>query len=325
MAPTPPHARRWQRRPSTHTVLAEFSDRECLGKLLDLSEAGVGAVLQGTRHRAGERLRLLAACPGTTLRFRGVVVFAQAAAGSSRVGIRLEDPPLPPAAGSTRARAPGARRPGQPEPRPVSSREDPRRGAFRVNIGVWAPLVRPADEAVMATERSRLLESVRGLGVSPGTAGRDSLLAWLHLEALQGARSFISRELFRSAMRHWYPSYPGTTLRGRLVPASGDPGPVALKGALVTLDRFAVAEADASGRFTAEGIPILDAPAVLPVGVRGAGLGTADQVFVSLCAGVGLDLFVELPLKPVALAQESAAGPCPSFRDGCGVEGDEMP
>ncbi|MHB8766001.1 MAG: PilZ domain-containing protein [Deferrisomatales bacterium] len=85
------HARRWQRRPSTHTVLVEFSDRECLGKLLDVSEGGVGAVLQGTRHRAGERLHLLAAFPQGPRRFLGVVVFAQAASGSSRVGIRLAE------------------------------------------------------------------------------------------------------------------------------------------------------------------------------------------------------------------------------------------
>jgi len=300
---TSPGTRNWSRQALIRSALAVFSGRECLGKTLDLAEGGVGAVLQGTEHRVGERLELVVVFEGATLAFRGTVVRVQPLFQAARVGIRLaasggEERIAP--AGHGLAEAPlagGALRPAGRGSKPVPWARNALPARF--NAGIKSPFIAAHDALALRRDRSRLVRALRRKGLPGGRITYDSLLEMLRQRRLSRGLNRVSRELFRALMRVRYPSFPGSAIRGRVVVPGGDADANLLAGAKVMLDRFAVAEVGPCGSFSAEGIPVPDAPVVLPVSIRGPGLVTTEEVLVSLRAGQATDMLVEVRVRAV--------------------------
>jgi len=283
------------------TALAVLPGRERMGKVIDLAEGGAGLVLQGTEHQPGEQVVLVLVIGSGTLAFRGTVVFVRRLHRASRVGIRFDF-----SAGGNLAD--GARWTGgesvkrgdglRGSRRLIPSVDCGRRPA-RFNAGVAGPLLAPHDALALRRDTSMLLRSLRRKGLSVGRISYGFLLDLLRQRRIPAGVNRVARELFRTLMNSRYPSFPGSTIQGRVLVPTDDFDGSMLAGAAVMLDRFAVAQVGSCGSFSAEGIPVPDAPVLLPVSVRGPGLVTTEEVLVSLRAGEATSLFVEVPIRPV--------------------------
>jgi len=164
-----------------------------------------------------------------------------------------------------------------------------------------------------------LTRALRRKGLSMGRVTYDSLLEMLRQRRLPRGVNRVSRELFRALMQERYPSFPGSAIRGRVAGGAAEAGAELLAGAVVMLDRFAVAQVGPCGSFSAEGIPVPDAPVLLPVSIRGPGLVTTEEVLVSLRAGRETSLFVEVPVRRVPHNAPREDGLTRAYRELCAV------
>jgi len=314
--PSFPWTRRWPRQRAITTMLAVFPGRECLGRTLDLSQEGIGAVLQGTDHREGERVKVVAAFPRGTVGFRGIVAYSAPLGKNSRIGVRLLFPPVPEARGRP-AHLPSHLQPQRPSV-PWATRGDGRAALpARVNTGLRFPLLSPEDARAMHRDRERLLEELRAKGYRCDRHLYESLLQAYGEQDLRELRAPIARELFRMAMERWYPSFPGTTVSGRLIPPV--PRQQVPPDAVVVLDRFAVTRVSPEGEFAAHGIPVLDRAAHLPLRIRSSGPMNAARVDLHLAAGKALELRADLQVNPQAAALQDGGALAKAFKDLCAM------
>jgi hypothetical protein len=282
--------RGWPRQPIACTTLAAFAHRECLGKTLDLSEGGAGAILQGAAHRVGERVKLVVVFEGGTLAFRGSLAHVNPQVQSARVGIRFDSP------GNAALRR-SARFQAAPNRFPEGWVRKLDRGPARFNVGLASPLVASDDALALRRDASRLVRALRRKGLPVGRITYDSLLQLIRERRVTGGLNRVSRELFRTLMQARYPSFPGSAIRGRIAVVGDHADSALLAGATVMLDRFSVAQVGPCGSFLAEGVPVPDAPVLLSVSIRGPGLVTTDEVLISLRAGQATSVFVEVPVR----------------------------
>ncbi len=117
-------------------------------------------------------------------------------------------------------------------------------------------------------------------------------------------RPRVGRELFRLRMRERYPTFPGTTIEGRLVLVEAVGREVPLDQVLLKLDRFVIARTGGGGRFRIEGIPSLVEPVKVSLAVRDPRFQVAEAVSVSLPADRSTEVSVDLPVRitPTVLA-----------------------
>lgn len=114
----------------------------------------------------------------------------------------------------------------------------------------------------------------------------------------------IARELFRLAIRSSYPTFPGTSVKGRLRLAETVGRELPLGPTEIVVDRFVIARTDEKGAFLIEGIPKLERPVTLRVKVRDAKFEMASDTFLELPGGQLGELTADLPVKlvPTVLA-----------------------
>lgn len=299
---TSPGNRSWPRQGFACTALAVLPGRERLGKVVDLAEGGAGAILQGTEHQAGERVKLVLVIGRGTLAFRGSIVHARRLQATSRVGIRFDCSEGSHLADATRWPGGDGARKGsrvlgkrwRSQPVPGTSRRP-----ARFNAGVMGPVVSPHDALALRRDASKLLRSLRRKGLPIGRVTYGFLLELFRRRKVSAGLGRVSRELFRVLMNSRYPSFPGSTIQGRVIVSADDFDGRLLAGAAVMLDRFAVAQVGSCGSFSAEGLPVPDTPVLLPISIRGPGLVTTEEVLVSLRAGEATSLFVEVPVRSV--------------------------
>ncbi|GAB6061711.1 carboxypeptidase-like regulatory domain-containing protein [Deferrisoma palaeochoriense] len=112
-------------------------------------------------------------------------------------------------------------------------------------------------------------------------------------------RDRMAREVFRLRMKEAYPTFPGTTLEGRIVLAETLDRNIPLGQVLVKLDRFVIARTDDTGRFRIEGIPKMPVAVRVDLDVKSERFQRGEPVAVDIPADAVAQLEAEIPVKVV--------------------------
>jgi hypothetical protein len=278
---------------------------EHLAKTLDVSDRGIGLVLEGGSVAEFDTVQVCLVVGDAVVEQRGLVVYREPLGLAQRLGVRL-----------------GAAAPLPFEDRPPFGPTGSRgHGAFSVNLGTQDPLLLPEDRSRLERE-SRWLASELGIEPRPQGAEWESfLLRHIRDNPRSPWAAAAGAELFRLAMMSCYPVLPGNQLAGCLSVDEGDGRPVSPAPA-VTLDHFAVARCDAGGRFSADGLPMAEVPTVVRVGLRHPCLRMKRDVVVSLRPKEVASVFVALPVahaRPCRCARPDSLGA--AFAAFCGFSG----
>ncbi len=182
-----------------------------------------------------------------------------------------------------------------------------RRGAVVVvkALGDGVFLLRPVEGALPRPGDRLGRESEREAAARVLRANREEdYREFLDRFPKSAYRPRIGRELFRLRLRQRYPTFPGTTIEGRLVLVEAVDREVPLDQVLLKLDRFVIARTGGGGRFRIDGIPKLDEPVKVTLSVRDPRFRVAEEVRVSLPADRDTEVSVDLPVRitPTVLA-----------------------
>ncbi|MDF1554011.1 MAG: hypothetical protein P1P84_13155 [Deferrisomatales bacterium] len=271
-----PPRRRWRREPVAFTVLGRFAGGDRLGKTVNLSERGLGAVFQGRDYAAEQAVELQLVVGGAVRRAFGVVCFAVPRGRHTRLGIRTFGfiPDEERSEGAWAAL--------------------PRRTARRAGVGaepapdVWAPgagpaLVSPGGLRAMERDRRELAEELRVHHAVRGEeAWEEVLRRFLHELPGSPLRGRFAREQFRVAMSTRYPVTDGTEIHGRVLLHGSGREAQDVAACVIHLDHFAVACADRHGAFVVRGIPPLDDAVRVPLRIANHAVLSTAPVAVHL-------------------------------------------
>ncbi|RMG97404.1 MAG: carboxypeptidase regulatory-like domain-containing protein [Candidatus Dadabacteria bacterium] len=161
-------------------------------------------------------------------------------------------------------------------------------GSLRAGMGAKLARESEREAAARVVRTNRIPEYLEFLDLFPDSKYRDR----------------VAREVFRLRMKEAYPTFPGTTLEGRLTLAETLDRKIPLGQVLVKLDRFIIARTDDTGRFRIEGIPSLPVGVRVTLDIKSDRLRAAEEVSVELPAEKLADLKAEIPVKvaPTVLA-----------------------
>ncbi|GAB4254980.1 carboxypeptidase-like regulatory domain-containing protein [Deferrisoma sp.] len=161
-------------------------------------------------------------------------------------------------------------------------------GSLRAGVGAKLARESEREAAARVVRTNRIPEYLEFLELFPDSKYRDR----------------VAREVFRLRMKEAYPTFPGTTLEGRLTLAETLDRKIPLGQVLVKLDRFIIARTDDTGRFRIEGIPSLPVGVRVTLDIKSDRLRAAEEVSVELPAEKLADLKAEIPVKvaPTVLA-----------------------
>ena len=302
------NARRWPRDRARLTALViSAGGAEHLGKTLDVSDRGLGLVLEGGAVAEYDTVQVCLVVGDAVVEQRGLVVYREPLGLAQRVGVRLGAAAPMPFEERPRARC-GAGADGDPLPFGPAGVQTP--GAFSVNLGTQGPLLFPEDRSRLERE-SQFLASELGSEPRPHGAEWESfLLRHLRDSPRSPWAAAVGTELFRLAMMSCYPVLPGNQVAGCLTFEEGEKRPVHQAPA-VTIDRFAVARCDAGGRFAADGLPMAEVPTAVRLGLRHPCLRMNRDVVVSLPPKEVASVFVALPVahaRPCRCARADSLG-----------------
>jgi len=110
-------------------------------------------------------------------------------------------------------------------------------------------------------------------------------------------RPRMAREMFRVTMQQNYPTFPGSTIEGRVRLAETVGRQLSLGQVLVKLDRFVIARTDAEGYFRIEGLPKVSEPVQLQLQVKDEKFRAAEGAPVQLPGDTLVELNAEIPLR----------------------------
>ncbi len=159
--------------------------------------------------------------------------------------------------------------------------------------------VSPGDRLARESEREAAARVIR-------TNRIPAYLEFLGFFPKSKYRARIAREVFRLKMKESYPTFPGTTLEGRLRLAETVDRDLPLGQVLIKLDRFVIARTDDTGRFRIEGIPKLPVAVKLNLDIKDPRFQKAREVKVEIPADSFAEIQADIPIRvtPTVLVGE---------------------
>ena len=302
-----PPRRRWRRERVAFTVLGRFAGGDRLGKTVNLSERGLGAVFQGRGYAAEQAVEILWVAAGAVHHAFGVVCSAVPRGRHTRLGIRTFGF-IPAEEGEAQAWAASRRRPvrsGRAAAEPAPAEWSP---------GAGFALVSPGGLRAMERDRRELAADLRAHHAVRGDeAWEEVLRRFLHELPGSPLRGRFAREQFRAAMSTRYPVTGGTEIHGRVLPQGSGLEAQDVPACIIHLDHFAVACADRSGTFVARGIPPLDDAVSVPLRIANHAVLSTSPVAVHLPRLTPVRIEVELAI--VLRTASGDGGKRPPARD----------